>query len=171
MIPLDLYPRHTAIALFGLLTAACAGDPVAGTWAQSDASATLPPSVPVPPDTTLAIDTTWQLEAGTSTVTMDLEAIGLTDSIELTGTYVDEGAALALTFTGFVIAAESENVASVGDDGAQCIVLTGFGGTPVCFPTPQENPFTVEGDTLTVTLDYTVAADTMQTTFTLTATP
>lgn len=161
------------IPLLGLLAAACATeDPVAGTWSQSDAVAILPPSVPVPDGTPLNIDANWQMDAtaqpGTFTVGMDLEAIGLVDRIDVEGTYVAAGDELELTFTGFVLDPESINTTTTREDGTPCIVLMGFAGTEVCFPSPQTHAFATDGDTLSFTLDTVVAGDPMPADFTLT---
>lgn len=160
-----------ALSLLGAFTAACASEePVSGTWAQSDAQTPLPAAID-PMMRPLHIDTTWELDDTENiTVHMDLEALGLTDSITLEGTYIADGAELELAFTGFAIEPESGNEAMPGEDGAQCIVLQGFAGTPVCFP-PQVSAYTVEGDTLSITLEHVIAGDAGSTDFTLTRVP
>jgi hypothetical protein len=157
------------LAILSLFAAACAGDPTTGTWAQHDATTPLPDVLV--PDTDLAIDATWEMDGavspGSFTLTMNLEAIGLTDAIELVGTYERAGSDLTLTFTGFVIDPASGNTSMVREDGAQCITLHGFLDTPVCFQTPQTHAYAVDADTLTVTLDHEIAGVASQTNFTL----
>lgn len=161
------------LPVLGLLAAGCATeDPVAGRWSQSDAQAILPPSVPVPEGTPLNIDATWRMDAtvepGTFTAAMDLEAIGLTDRVEARGTYVAGGDDLELTFTGFAIDPASGNEQTTAEDGAPCIVLMGFAGTEVCFPSPQTRAFAIDGESLSFSLDTRVAGDPMPVDFTLT---
>lgn len=166
----SLLRLHAAIFILGLFATACADASISGSWTQHDASTPLPDPID-PEHRPLNIDTTWELGGDTPpgdlTVTMDLEALGLTDAIELVGTYVANGSDLTLTFTGFVIDPASGNTSRVGEDGAQCIVLAGFAGTPVCFPTPQTHAYTTTGDTLTVTLDAEIAGELTQVNFTM----
>ena len=159
-----------AIAILSLFAAACAGDPTSGSWAQHDATTPLPDVLV--PDTDLNIDATWELDGtvspGSFTLTMNLEALTLTDTIQLEGTYDRAGTDLTLTITDFVIDPASGNASTLREeDGAQCIDLAGFAHTPVCFQTPQTNPYTVDGDTMTVTLDHEIAGVASQTFFTL----
>ena len=159
-----------AISFLGLLTSACAGgDPMTGTWTQPDATTTLPSSLgggPLDIDATLELD--GLVETPTFHLTMNLSHVsGLADTVVAEGTYVEDGDDLTLTFTNFVIDPASGNVADVAEDGSQCITLMGFGGTPVCFRTPQTNTYTL-GETLNMVLDHQIAgADEVQAVFTL----
>ncbi len=161
-----------AVSFTSLVVSACSGaDPMTGSWVQPDATTPLPAAVG---GGDLAIDATLDLDATAATFSllMTLEASGLVDSIETGGTYVDDGTNLTLTFTGFVIDPASGNTANVAEDGSQCITLTGFAGTAVCFPVPQTNGYTIAGDSLTVVLDHTIAgAPVSQTTLSLTRRP
>lgn len=161
-----------AVALLGLLAGACASDPaIAGTWAQSDAQTPLPDVLPVPDGTDLNIVASWSFDAADRfTLEMDLEAIGLTDRMVIEGTYAEDGGQIDLQVEGFVIDAESTNVQTTVE-GAPCITLDGFAGTPVCIPPVQTHEYTLGEDTLTVALDHTIAGEEGQTTFTLTRDP
>ena len=158
------------LALLGVLATACATEePLAGSWNQPDAMTPLPESVPVPPGTMLNIDATWQIdETDGFTVDMDLETLGLTDVIQLEGTYIDDGSELELAFTGFAVDPASPNTTHVSEDGAQCIVLAGFVNTEVCFHDPQVTAYELAGETLSLTLEHDIAGGAGRTDFTLT---
>ena len=161
-----------AILLLVTLAAGCAADdPVSGTWEQSEATATLPDVVG---GGTLYIDAAVQMHAEVEPSTfmfdLDLEErdLMLSDALTVEGTYVDDGASLELTFTGFAIDPASGNESWVDEDtGAHCIVLQGFAGTPVCLPSPQTSAYSADGASLGVTLDSVVAGEPMQITFAL----
>jgi len=152
-------------------TLGCAsGEPLTGTWTQPNATTQLPPSLG---GGILNVNATL---LGSSPrafdMTLALETLGLTDTIRLRGTYVQAGTDLTLELSGFVIDPASMNTSRVSATGEQCIVLMGFAGTEVCFPTPQTHPYSVSGNTLTMTLDHEIAgAATSQTHFALTRSP
>lgn len=136
------------------MLAGCASEPLEGRFAGMT---TTPLSDPLPPGD-LQIDATLALDASTSAfdLDMDLEFMGLTDAIHLEGTYVAANGMLTLAPTGFDLTG-SENTASVREtDGAQCIVLQGFAGTPVCFDM-QSSTYTFEDDELAFTLTHEIA--------------
>lgn len=167
-------PTFLAVSLLGLLTAACASEePVSGTWAQSDAQTPLPwEELGVPEGTMLNIAATWEFDDTENfTVDMDFEALGLTDVATLEGTYIADGAELELTFNGFVVDPASENTTRTAEDGAQCIVLSGFLGTEVCFQTPQARAYTVGADALSMSVEHTIVGVPGQTDFDLARTP
>jgi len=162
------FHAHLAsLSIVAALAVACGGgsDPIVGSWNQPDGSIPLPASLgggDVASDNTLAFDDS------TFTLTMALSFDGLTDTLVAQGTYVDDGSALALTFTGFVLAASSGDTQNVGDDGSQCVTLTALAGANVCFQTPQSATYQIADDTLTIAIDNALVGGPMQpTTLTL----
>jgi hypothetical protein len=157
-----------------VLAAACGGasDPVAGTWNQPNGSIAIPASLgggSVDSNNTLVFDDSVSPHA--FTLTMDLSFAGLTDSLVAQGTYADNGGALALTFTGFLIDQSTGDTQSVGDGGSQCITLNALAGATVCFQTPQTATFSIQSDTLSIAIDNEIVGGPMQpTTLTLTRT-
>jgi hypothetical protein len=138
---------------FALALSACASaDPLDGTWRQPNGTTSLPDGTP------LSVDATLDLQSATSTFDLDivLAVGGLTDSIDARGAYIDGGDELTLRIDAITVTPESGNTAYVADDGSQCVVLMGFGGANVCFPTPQTNPYTLSGDTLAITIDQSI---------------
>jgi hypothetical protein len=152
---------YLTISLLCLVAAGCAGDdPMSGTWRQTDATTELPPELGggvLDIDATVALDGLASPEA-TFNIDMNLAAMGLTDVIQVEGTYFDDGTNLTLTISGFVIDPASGNTSSV-IEGMQCITLTGFAGTPVCFPPEQTHAYTVADDTLSLVLDHSIAGN------------
>ena len=150
-----------SLSLVALGASACAGDAgLAGTWRQSDATTRLPASLG---GGDLGVDATLVLDDGTSPGTFDLHLAlsfeGLTDTVDLQGTYVEAGAELTLEPAGFTIDSASGNTQRVAEDGSQCIVLQGFAGTEVCFSSPQTNGYVLAGDALEITIDQAIAGD------------
>lgn len=148
-----------AASLVALGASACAGgDPLTGTWSDPDATTPLPAELG---GGDLGVDATLVLDDSASPGTFDLHIAlsfeGLTDTVDLQGTYVDAGSELTLEPSGFTIDPASGNTASVAEDGSQCIILQGFAGAGVCFPSPQTNPYVLAGDTLDVTIDQAIA--------------
>ena len=170
--PACLGARVRRLALLASLAAtasACsASDPIEGTWVAPEESTPLPPPI----DETLHIDATLILDASTASPTfdlhMDLEASSLTDVIDVHGTYARAGERLTLTVVDFDIDPASGNTSSVAEDGSRCIVLQGFGEASVCFPTPQTNPWSIEGDSLTIVLENAILGTAAPTTLTFT---
>lgn len=155
----------------GALASACAGDhPLTGTWRQPHGVTALPPSLG---GDLLDVDATLILDGRAMPSTFDLDLAlsyqTLADTVHARGTYVASGSELTLTFTEFVIDPTSGNTSSVAADGAQCIVLQGFAGSGVCFPSPQGHAYVLDGDTLSIVLDDAIAgAAVSQTNLTLT---
>lgn len=155
-----------AASLVALGASACAGgNPLAGTFRDPDAMTALPATLG---GGDLGVDATLVLGDGASPATFSLHLVlsfeGLTDTIDLQGTYVDAGSDLTVELTGFEIDPASGNTARVAEDGSQCIVLQGFAGTEVCFPTPQTNGHVLAGDALEISIDQAIAgADVTQT--------
>lgn len=146
---------HSLSMLSFVALAGCASEPpLEGRY--SGMTTTPLPSPPLPPGD-LAIDASFSPQAaGAFRLDMDLEFMGLVDTIHLEGTYVTANGMLTLTPTGFDLTG-SENMASVREaDGAQCIVLGGFADTPVCFDV-QTSAYVLEGDELSFTLAHEIA--------------
>lgn len=166
-----MHMHRTTLASFALL-AACAADPtVPGSYAGST-SLLLP--MPLPTET-LDVDAALTLsDDGTFALDMDLtvDALAIADSMDVRGTYVAAGGVLTLEPTGFDFARQMEpDDAFVREDGAQCVSLDGFAGTEVCLPTPQDRPYTLSGNALTLTLVTDLAGAPTDVTLPLTRTP
>ncbi len=150
--------RVLTLAMVVGLGTACAGDhPLAGTWRQAHGVTALPPSL----GGDLDVDATLVLDGRAMPATFDLDLLlsyeTLSDEVHVRGTYVATGSDLALTFDDFLIDPLSGNTSSIAADGSRCIVLTGFGGSGVCFPSPQTHAYTLDGDTLSIVLDNAIA--------------
>lgn len=165
---LTLPPSRTlTILTFALLTTACADPVVGGTWTQSDATTPLPDRIAE--GEFLNIDATLDIDdlpaTPTFTLSMDLEALGLTDRIVMNGTCTHENGQMVVDITGFEIDPASGNSAEVDEDGNQCITLVGFARTPVCFEATQTSDIELGNESFTWTLTHTIASDPGSTTF------
>lgn len=150
--------RHSLVFVLFALLAGCASDPsVAGRYAGSGTAPL--PSPPLPMEELSADATLVLADDGTFELDMDLavEALGLTDVMNVRGTYTAANGMLTLTPTGYVDGAGAAIAPVVGEDGAQCIVLAGFLDTPVCLPSPQTEAYTLVGEALTITVQDDVA--------------
>ena len=160
------------VAALVLLGAGCAGDdPLHGAWAQPAGSTELPGGMG-----TLAVDATLTLDGRASPSTFALALAlsfePLADAFEARGTYERTDETLTLRFEEVVSAPEAGNPTRVGDDGAYCIGLGGFGGAEVCFPSPQTNAYRLGDDTLAITIEQAIlGADVSQTHLTLARVP
>ncbi|MBW2462765.1 MAG: hypothetical protein JRH11_14030, partial [Deltaproteobacteria bacterium] len=144
---------------FALTTSACTGaDAMGGAWTDPDATTRMPAHLG---GGILNVDATLILDADVAPATFDLnlnlETEGLTDSIVVQGTYVDNGPDLTLTVTGFAIDPTSGNTADVAEDGSQCVYMEGFGGAGVCFPVPQTKAYALAGDSFDITIVQAIA--------------
>ncbi len=155
-------------AVAALVVACGGGSPVVGTWNQPNGTIAVPAALgggTVDSQNTLTFDDS--VSPHTFALEMDLQFMGLTDTLKAHGTYTDDGANLAMTFTGFDVAAGSGDTASVVD-GNRCITLAPLAGATVCFATPQTAAYSVAGDTLTIAIDNEiVGGDMAPTTLTL----
>ncbi len=146
------------------------GDPVNGAWNQQNGTIDIPQSLgggTVATNNTLVFDDT--VSPGKFTLKMDLSFANLTDTLQAHGTYVDDGKAVAFTFTGFDVTQGSGDTASVGDGGSQCITLTALAGATVCFQAQQSDAYTLATDTLTIPIMNEIVGGAMgPTTLTLT---
>jgi len=153
--------RNTTLFISLALSAAAGcsgGDALTGTWQDLEATTPLPAAVG---GGLLEVDSTLVFDGGATPPTvdmhLDLAFEALADTVDVTGTYEDDGSALTLTFTDFTIDETSGNSAFVSEDGAPCINLQGFGGAPVCFPAPQSNVYVLNGATLSIVIDQAIA--------------
>jgi hypothetical protein len=160
------------VLVFGLAASACNGQSLEGTWHEPDGTTKLPDAVgggDLNVDATLVLDDSASPKAFELDLSLEFE--GLNDTIDARGTYAIDGSNLTLTFTEFVIDPASGNSSEVAEDGSQCIYLMGFTGAPVCFPSPQTNPYVLDED-LTITIEQSIAGDAVsQTELTMTRTP
>jgi hypothetical protein len=158
-----------AASLFALV--ACGGaDPVSGTWNQPNGTIAIPIALgggSLGDNATLVFNDS--VSPPTFDLTMDLSYTGLTDTLEVHGTYTDSGGALTLDFTGFVISTGSGDTTDVASDGSQCLTMTPLAGATVCFATPQTDTYQIANDTLTIGINNDIAgAPASTTTLTLT---
>ncbi len=139
-------------ALLALAGCGTADPPLEGTFA-GHASTPLP-SPPLPDGLILEIDATLRLDASDSTfaLDMDLASSGLTDVMDVRGTYVDANGMLTLIPREYVIDAATMNTQRVVDGELRCITLMGFAGTEVCLP-EQTNAYTETSSQLSITLE------------------
>jgi len=164
------------VALTGLtlaLGASGCGPSMDGSWYQAKGTTPLPAKI-CGDNCLLDVEATMELDeqAKEFKLNLNMAYTALHDTIDTYGTFETSGSDMTLTFEGFTIGADSSNKASVAEDGSQCIVLKGFASTTVCFPSPQTHEYTLEGDTLTVTIDNTIAgADVSQTVLVMTRQP
>jgi hypothetical protein len=151
-----------SLALSGSLSLAsmsgCAGDAMTGTWQDLEATTPLPDVIG---GGNLNVDATVILDETVEPATFDIlfglaHPEGLSDEIRMHGTCVADGTDLTLRIDGFTIAEGSMNTASVGEDGSQCITLSGFGGAQVCFPAEQTNGYVLNGDSLAMTINQSI---------------
>lgn len=146
-----------------VLAAACGGgDAVHGTWSQPNGQITVPQALgggTVQSANTLVFDDT--VSPATFDLKMVLSFQGLSDTLEAKGTYKDNGGAVALDFTGFAVASGSGDVASIGNDGSQCITLTALAGAQVCFQTQQTDSYQLQSNVLTVGIVNEIVGGTM----------
>ncbi|MBK8254846.1 MAG: hypothetical protein IPK82_19575 [Polyangiaceae bacterium] len=152
--------KNTVLAQMGAVTlalaaSACGGPSIDGTWHQEQGTTPLPDNICAGCDLNVKATLVADHDAKTFTLNLDMAYTALSDTIDLKGSYEIDGD-LTFTIDGFTLPDGSENTTSVAEDGSQCIVLKGFAGTQVCFPTPQTNPFFLEGNVLTVTLDNSI---------------
>lgn len=150
--------RHSLVLVPLFLFAGCASDPsVAGRYVGSGIAPL--PNPPLPMEDLSADATLVLAEDGTFELDLALavEALGLTDVMNVRGTYVAAGGMLTLEPTGYEIPEGSLNTTAAGPNGEPCIVLAGFLDTPVCLPAAQTRPYTLAGDALSITIEDNVA--------------
>jgi hypothetical protein len=154
-----VHASSALVLVLGLAASACNGQSLDGSWHQPDGTTKLPDAVG---GGDLNVDATLVLDESASPRTFELDLAlefeGLTDAIDARGTYATDGSDLTLTFSEFVIDPASGNTSEVAEDGSHCIYLMGFTGAPVCFPSPQSNPYVLE-DTLAITIEQSIAGD------------
>lgn len=148
-----------------LALAACSagtGPAIEGSFAGS---AVTPLPAPPLPEGDLQIEASLVLDgdAGTFELDMDLAALGLTDEMNVRGTYVAANGSITLMPTGYQIPADSPNT----QDGL-CITLVGFAETVVCLPEMESGEYT---DSISLTLEHEIADVEGSTPITLTRTP
>jgi ABC-type Fe3+-hydroxamate transport system substrate-binding protein len=154
--------------IVSLFAVACGGSSVSGTWNQPDGTIAVPP--PLGGGTVQTNNTLAFSGDGTFELTMDLQFMGLTDTLAAKGTYTDDGSSIAMTFSGFDIAQGSGDTAETLD-GNECVTLAALAGATVCFQTPQNATYTLSGDTLTIAIaNEIVGGDMAPTTLTLSRT-
>lgn len=155
-----------SLIMVSLLAVACGGSSVSGTWNEPNGTIPVPQALGggnVQTNNTLVFATD-----DTFTLTMQLQFMGLTDTLAAKGTYKDDGSSVAMTFTGFDVAQGSGDTAET-IDGNECVTLAALAGATVCFATPQSAAYTVSGSTLTIAIDNEiVGGDMTPTTLTLT---
>jgi ABC-type Fe3+-hydroxamate transport system substrate-binding protein len=157
-----------SIIFVSLLAVACGGSSVSGTWNQPDGTIAVPAALG---GGTVAANNTLVFDDSVSPrqfhLTMDLQFMGLTDTLAANGTYEDDGASITMTFAGFDIAQGSGDTAEK-IDGNECVTLAALAGATVCFKTPQAATYTLSGSTLTIAIaNEIVGGDMANTTLTL----
>ncbi len=153
-----LYAIQIAL-LLGPASGCVGEETLAGTWQDLDATTALPDFLG---GDLLDVDAVVDLDdaavPGSFEMRLDIShPEGLADSIDVSGSYEDDGTELSFDFEEFHIDAASSNDDFVGEDGSKCINLSGFGGAPVCFPAHQANPYTLDGGTLSIVIEQSIS--------------
>ncbi len=136
-----------AAMLLGLLSAC--GDPLAGTWEQSDVKIALGQG-----EASAKVRLTFggEVRDDALKLEMDLGYGELSDHLDARGTYAENGEKLELVFTGFATEPGSKN-ATVLETLKVCHTLKGLETVGVCFPTPQTAAYSIEDEVLTVSIE------------------
>jgi len=140
---------------FAFVFAACASDPLTGTWKQTAASVTVSGTPVITVDATVSF-----ASAGTFTATIVAYNPGTTTvfaNATVSGTYTHDESKTPNTFT-----LTTKSVTAKDATGASLQTTTNAAGatcygvqTPVCIPQTQTDDYSISGNTLTTSLQAT----------------